>query len=94
MTYKTLFMKDKELASQLAAVTHGEWFLKCLAYVKAEMMDTPGIMTEHLLGARKFEQILLTLADGEEEFQMHVLTSGLRHDLDTKRKDQVPKESK
>lgn len=90
MDYKTLFLKDEELAKQLAAVTHADWFRKCLAYAKAELMDRPGINTDHLMGAREFESILLTLADKETEVVLPDITSGLHHNLDIKRKESNP----
>lgn len=85
MTYKSLFMKDEELKKQLAAVTHADWFLKCMAYAKATLMDRPGINTDHLLGARAFEAILLDLADEIPPDDKVPEIAGLQHNLDTRR---------
>lgn len=86
MRYKNLFLKQPELTKQLQAVAHAEWFQVCLAYVRGELMDTPNISTDNLIGANKFEQILLSLADEDKEPEWQEPPHPLRHDLDINRK--------
>jgi len=64
MTSKDLFLVNKELSSQLAAVANSTWFGQCLLYVRGTIMEG-NITSEELSGAKKFEKALMTLADSQ-----------------------------
>ncbi len=92
MTYKETFLRQKELREKLAAVTHADWFKQAMIYVRSELMSSK-ITTEELEGARKFEGLLMTIADFEVSEETAPKT-GLHHDLDVAatRKPAEPKE--
>lgn len=77
---RLVFQAKKELRDQLAAVTHADWFAQCLAYVRAEMLES-SLTTEQLAGAKIFERTLLNLPDADLEPESFP-TTGLNHDLE------------
>lgn len=90
MTYKETFLRRKELREQLAAVTHADWFKEAMVFIRAEMMSSK-VSTEELEGARKFEEVLMTIADFDTDNPAGPST-GLDHHLDDlKRKRLEPK---
>lgn len=76
---KELFQKDEDLRKQLIAVTNADWFQKCLAFAKAEMMEDPRLNEQMLSGARLYESTLLGLPEIEGTNQ-EPLSSGLIHE--------------
>jgi hypothetical protein len=86
---KELFINDKILRDKLAAVTGSDWFAEALMYVRSELMD--GEITEQeLSGAKKFQKILMTLAD-PTYVAPEPLKTGLTHNIDNPRTEKTEK---
>jgi len=81
MTSKELFLKNKPLREQWAAVAHADWFAEVCTYARAVLMDTNALSTEFLHGAIKFEDTLRELADEDSKAQEWA-KPGLVHTLD------------
>lgn len=82
MGAKDSFLKRTDLVDRLSAVTASDWFKDCLAYAAADLMEQQHITTEHLAGANKFRNALLSLTVEEELDDVPLPTSGLHHKLD------------
>lgn len=91
MTPKSLFNKQKPLRDYLNAIVKNDSFSECLVYVRAEMMQHPGLTPAGIDGARAFEAILLEFTDEAEE-SGHFPSPGLDHSIDTKDKNKDKKE--
>src|SRR4051812_43030351 len=79
---KTLFSKDRELSSNWNAVAKADWFGKVLTFARAELMEGTTLKPGEMEGAKRFENILLDLANLDAE-HAHLPTSGLHHDYDS-----------
>lgn len=82
MGAKDSFLKRTDLVDRLSAVTASDWFKDCLAYAAADLMEQQHITTEHLAGANKFRNALLSLTIEEELDDVPLPSSGLHHKLD------------
>lgn len=85
MTPKSLFNKQKLLRDYLNAIVKNDSFSECLVYVRAEMMQHPGLTPAGIDGARAFEAILLEFTDEATEVG-HFPSPGLDHSMESKNK--------
>lgn len=90
MTTRELFIQQKDLRDKLVAVVKQDWFLQCLAYAKAELMDSHCASAEELAGARAFESVLLTIGDEPDKIPP-LPTSGLLYQEPVRKTDQQRK---
>lgn len=84
MNSKTLFNKQKELRDKLNAVVKSDWFSEAMIYVRASLMERPGLTPAGIDGARAFEHVLLEFTD-EENAVGHFPSPGLEHDLEPRK---------
>ena|SRR5689334_5262622 len=90
---KELFLRQTELCEQLDAVIKSDWFKKCLAFACSELMERPGVTSEHLAGVQRFKTVLLSMTDDDDDESVALPSSGLIHNLDIPSRD-VPAQPK
>lgn len=80
---KELFLQDKALSEKWRAWAKSADFNKVLVCADAELLNSSELTPDHLRGAKAFKEILLTLAEPEDDTGGFP-QSGLHHDLDPK----------
>ena len=80
---KEIFLKKKDLAEKWRAVVHSDYFAEVLAFARGELLDITSMDAEQLIGARNYQNVLLTIAD-EEKPEGDLPGPGLIHNLDPK----------
>lgn len=81
---KILLSKNKELRDQWAAVCNQDWFKSILIYCESAMFSS-SVTPEQLMGARRFQEILLTITDPAYE-SPDPIRCGINHGVDTIKK--------
>ncbi len=88
---KEIFLKKKDLAEKWRAVVHSDYFAEVLAFTRGELLDITSMDAAQLIGARNYQNVLLTIAD-EEPPESDLKGPGLIHDLDPKPRNPKDKE--
>lgn len=81
MNPKQLFLDDKDIADQWAAISHSTWFQTVMAYTMAELVTGRVITSEQLEGAKMFAAALSSMADDDAKM-VPMPTSGINHNFD------------
>lgn len=93
MNPKQLFHLNQDAVKRVRAVVTSTEFEAFLVYVRAQLMNRPGVTAEQIKGAIAYEEMLKDMP--MEEISSETVNSGIRHDLDSPRpKQDKPNEEK
>lgn len=79
MTAKPLFLKDKTLSNQWAAVATSDWFQQVLIFAMNEFIEQE-VTDEQIKGAKKFRDCLLELVETPAP-AVSFPSSGIHHNV-------------